>query len=147
MGCLIWLLQEYIIPCRDTLLSNSIYKRREGEMGGGYRWGEGEIVLAQLMGVVARCLSSSIRLFNHLSVCPGSSGEVHWWRRRQCRVPGEISWHAPVLQICFDLTFHNPRISFSRQQCPLNCPAGPKGPQGIQGVKVGTRVCFKSPWG
>lgn len=38
--------------------------------------------------------------------------------------------------ICFDLIFVI-TVPFSRQQCPLNCPAGPKGPQGIQGVKVG----------
>lgn len=34
MGCLIQLLQEYIIPGGDTLLSNSIYRQREGKMEG-----------------------------------------------------------------------------------------------------------------
>lgn len=37
------------MPCRDTLLSNSIYKQKEGKMEGEvdiYR----EIMLAQLMG-------------------------------------------------------------------------------------------------
>lgn len=41
----------------------------------------------------------------------------------------------------FKLYFCNPCIlSSPPQQCPLNCPAGPKGPQGLQGVKVSSKT-------
>lgn len=49
----------------------------------------------------------------------------------------------PYLQIFNDVIFSNLNVSFSRQQCPLTCPAGPKGPQGLQGVKVNSLPLFQ----
>lgn len=138
MGCLIWLQGGYISPLQLLdYLTRSI--NREKDM-----WRE-KANAGSAHGRKGNC--DQVTFFINLplirvSVHLGSSREVHWWRRGQCRLPGETQWH-PRYYKPDTTSFFVTHLFPSLRQCPLNCPAGPKGPQGLQGVKVRS---WQFPW-
>lgn len=55
---------------------------------------DGEIEVAWFVLAQLFFSCQAILFFVHPSVHLGSSGEVYWWRGRQCGIPGDIQRHS-----------------------------------------------------